>query len=52
MRDIVVPWFRFVGIVIVKRLVVGKFKPGPRDVTGGWDSLRYWLMDELLTDGV
>lgn len=46
-HEVVCPWFNFFGVVLVKRLIVGKFVPGPRP-TCGWGATRHWLMSGLL----
>ena len=50
-RECVVPWFNFFAILFVKRAIVGKFRPGPRNTDGGWQSFRHWIMAQLLSDG-
>ena len=42
-HDVVVPWFHFAAVVMIKRVVVGKFKPGPRPQSG-WGAFRHWIM--------
>ena len=50
-HDVVVPWFNFAAVVMVKRCIVGKFKIGKRDNSGGWGTFRHWIMAQLLPTG-
>lgn len=38
-------------VILIKRLIIGKFKPGPRDTSHPWQLLRHWLMAQLLPNG-
>jgi acyl-CoA synthetase (AMP-forming)/AMP-acid ligase II/carbonic anhydrase/acetyltransferase-like protein (isoleucine patch superfamily) len=48
-RAVVAPWFYMTAAILVKWIVIGKFKPGPRDVTSQWTLLRHWLASKLFS---
>lgn len=50
-NEIVCPWMYFFAVVFVKRVVIGPFKPGPKDNSGGWGTTRHWVMAQLLPSG-
>ncbi|TPX69966.1 hypothetical protein SpCBS45565_g02004 [Spizellomyces sp. 'palustris'] len=50
MRDTVSPFLYLAACILFKRLIIGKFKAGPRDLSQ-LGLLRYWLMQKLLGDG-
>merc|ERR1712194_22976 len=35
--------------ILVKRCIIGKFKPGPVDLTSNWQLMRHWLVASLFT---
>ena len=41
----------FFTVVFVKRVIIGPFKPGPKDTSGGWGTTRHWIMAQLLPSG-
>eukprot|EP00462_Mataza_sp_D1_P022772 CAMPEP_0175134990 /NCGR_PEP_ID=MMETSP0087-20121206/8473_1 /TAXON_ID=136419 /ORGANISM="Unknown Unknown, Strain D1" /LENGTH=1756 /DNA_ID=CAMNT_0016417589 /DNA_START=57 /DNA_END=5323 /DNA_ORIENTATION=- len=45
----VAPFMYLLGVIIVKRAIVGKFTPGP--ATGVWKPFQYWMMNFLLPGG-
>ncbi|BDA51313.1 probable peroxisomal-coenzyme A synthetase at N-terminal half [Coccomyxa sp. Obi] len=49
-RAVFTPMFNLAAVIVVKKLVIGKFKPGPRDMSQ-WGLLRHWLMAKLLPGG-
>ena len=44
------PFFNLAAVILVKRLVVGKFKAGKRDLSE-LGLLRHWLMGKLMPGG-
>ena len=46
-RAVFTPIFYLAAVIVVKKGVIGKFKPGPRDMSQ-WGLLRHWLMAKLL----
>jgi len=44
-RSVVSPWFKFGAVVLVKRLIIGRFHAGPK---GEWEHFQYWLMAKLI----
>jgi acetyltransferase-like isoleucine patch superfamily enzyme len=49
-RDNVVPFVYLFAVIIFKRLVIGKFKAGPR-CHSQLSLMRFWLMEKLLPGG-
>ncbi|KAI8093662.1 uncharacterized protein BX664DRAFT_261054 [Halteromyces radiatus] len=49
-RDNIVPFLYLFVVIIFKRLVIGKFKPGPRR-HDQISLMRFWLMEKLLPGG-
>ncbi|KAI8337869.1 hypothetical protein BC941DRAFT_352090 [Chlamydoabsidia padenii] len=49
-RDNVVPFVYLFAVILFKRLVIGKFKPGPRR-RDQVSLMRFWLMEKLLPGG-
>lgn len=49
-RAVFTPIFYLAAVIVVKKLVIGKFTPGPRDLSQ-WGLLRHWLMAKLLPGG-
>jgi acyl-CoA synthetase (AMP-forming)/AMP-acid ligase II/acetyltransferase-like isoleucine patch superfamily enzyme len=49
-RFCLVPFFRVFAVVLVKRLIIGKFKAGPRDLSQ-FGLLKHWLMAKLMPGG-
>jgi hypothetical protein len=49
-RVIVAPYFNLAAVLLVKRLVIGRFRPGPRDLSQR-GLLQYWLMARLMPGG-
>ena len=47
-RAVVLPFVELFAIILVKRIVIGRFVAGPRT---RWSHLQFWLMRELLPDG-
>ena len=45
-RITVSPFVYLFAIILVKRVIVGKFKAGPK--TGQWPRFQYWLMSALV----
>ena len=50
-NEIICPWVYFFTVVFVKRVIIGPFKPGPKDNSGGWGTTRHWIMAQLLPSG-
>lgn len=48
-RSILAPLFYMAAAIVVKRAIIGKFTPGPRDVTSEWQLLRHWLVATLFS---
>ncbi len=46
-RAILAPFFYMAAAIVVKRLVIGKFEEGPRDLTCQWHLSRHWLATHL-----
>ena len=44
------PFFHLAAVILVKRLVIGKFKAGKRDLSE-LGLLRHWLMAKLMPGG-
>ena len=49
-RAIIAPYFYLAAVLLVKRLIIGKFKAGPRDLSQ-WGLMRHWLMSKLMPGG-
>ena len=47
--SLIAPFFEMAAVIVVKRLVIGRFVEG--DNTSGWCRFQYWLMSALLPDG-
>jgi hypothetical protein len=48
-RALVSPMFYMAGAILVKKLVIGKFEPGPRDVDSEWQLIRHKLAATLFS---
>lgn len=48
-RAILAPILRMAASIVVKWLVIGKFKEGPRDVTSEWQLVRHYLAATLFS---
>ncbi len=48
-RSTIAPYFYMVAAVLMKWIVIGKFKPGPRDITNQWTLIRHWLAATLFS---
>lgn len=48
-RAVLAPFVYMTGAILVKWLVIGKFKPGPRDLTNQWTLMRHWLAATLFS---
>ena len=48
-RSIVAPFMYMFGSILVKRLIIGKFKEGPRDTTSEWELVRHMLAATLFS---
>ena len=46
-RAVIAPLLYMAGAIVVKRLIIGKFEPGPRDTTSEWQLCRHWLAAKL-----
>ena len=46
-RSILAPFVYMAAAIIVKWLIIGKFRPGPRDLTNQWTLARHWLAATL-----
>merc|ERR1740115_454107 len=44
-RSVVSPWFKFFSVVFVKRVIIGRFRAGPK---GEWEHFQYWLTQKLI----
>jgi acetyltransferase-like isoleucine patch superfamily enzyme len=42
-RSILAPYFYMFASILVKWFVIGKFRPGPRDITNQWTLMRHWF---------
>ena len=49
-RAVVTPLFYLAAVILVKRLVIGRFQAGPRDLSQR-ALIRHWLMAKLLPGG-
>ncbi|KAI9021385.1 hypothetical protein DFJ74DRAFT_707339 [Hyaloraphidium curvatum] len=49
-RTLLPPFLKLAHSLLVKRLLVGRFEPGPRDFSG-WGLFRHWLMRALGVSG-
>jgi acyl-CoA synthetase (AMP-forming)/AMP-acid ligase II/acetyltransferase-like isoleucine patch superfamily enzyme len=48
-RAIAAPFLYMTAAILVKWLIIGKFKRGPRDITSQWSLLRHWLAATLFS---
>jgi acyl-CoA synthetase (AMP-forming)/AMP-acid ligase II/acetyltransferase-like isoleucine patch superfamily enzyme len=48
-RSILAPIFYMFAAILVKWVVIGKFRPGLRDVTNQWTLMRHWLAATLFS---
>jgi acetyltransferase-like isoleucine patch superfamily enzyme len=48
-RAIFSPFFYMTAALVVKKLIIGKFEPGPRDTTSQWELLRHHLAATLFS---
>ena len=48
-RAIGAPVVHMLLAVLIKRLIIGKFRPGPRDTTSNWQLVRHQLASKLFT---
>ena len=48
-RSTVAPYFYMVASILAKWCVIGKFKPGPRDITNQWTLARHWMAATLFS---
>jgi len=48
-RGIFAPLVYMFIAILVKRCIIGKFKPGPVDLTSNWQLMRHWLVASLFT---
>ncbi|KAI9360488.1 acetyl-CoA synthetase-like protein [Zopfochytrium polystomum] len=51
-KHAVSPFLKIIVVIIIKRLIVGKFKAGPVDPRSQRTLVRRWLMNQLLGDGL
>lgn len=49
-RAVATPVFNMAAVILVKHLIIGRFEPGPRDLSQ-WGLLRHWLMAKLMPGG-
>ncbi|KAJ2955650.1 hypothetical protein NQZ79_g8377 [Umbelopsis isabellina] len=49
-RDNITPFFYLAAVLAIKKCIIGKFQPGPRD-RRQLSLLRYWLMEKLMPGG-
>jgi acyl-coenzyme A synthetase/AMP-(fatty) acid ligase/carbonic anhydrase/acetyltransferase-like protein (isoleucine patch superfamily)/acyl carrier protein len=48
-RALLSPFFYMFAAIVVKKLFIGKFEPGPWDTNSSWQKFRYWLAAALFT---
>lgn len=48
-RSILAPFFRMSAAILIKKVVIGKFKEGDRDLTSQWQLTRHWLASTLFS---
>ena len=48
-RALLSPFFYMFAAIVVKKLVIGKFEPGPRNTRSKWQNFRYWLAATLFS---
>ncbi len=48
-RAIVAPLVYMICAILVKRFIIGKFRPGPRDPTSEWEVVRHHLAANIFT---
>jgi serine acetyltransferase len=48
-RALVAPFFYMAPAILVKWVIIGKFKAGPRDLTSQWQLMRHWLAARLFS---
>jgi carbonic anhydrase/acetyltransferase-like protein (isoleucine patch superfamily)/acyl carrier protein len=48
-RALLSPFFYMFAALFVKKLIIGKFEPGPRNTRSEWDNFRHWLAAKLFT---
>ncbi len=42
-RSSIAPYFYMVAAVLAKWCIIGKFEPGPRDITNQWTLIKHWM---------
>ncbi|KAL3925093.1 MAG: hypothetical protein SGILL_000632 [Bacillariaceae sp.] len=48
-RSIAAPFLHMAAAILVKWVIIGKFKKGPRDITSQWTLMRHWLAATLFS---
>ncbi|CAJ1963092.1 unnamed protein product [Cylindrotheca closterium] len=48
-RTTIAPFLYMIAALFVKRVLIGKFRPGPRDASSEWDRMRVWLAGSLFS---
>lgn len=48
-RAILTPLVRMLVSIVIKRLIIGRFQPGPRDVTNQWQLSRHFLVSNMFS---
>jgi len=48
-KNLLTPFVKMTGALVVKWLIIGKFHAGPRDTTSEWQLLRHWLAATLFS---
>jgi len=48
-RSTVAPYFYMVAVILTKWCIIGKFEPGPRDITNQWTLVRHWMAATLFS---
>ena len=48
-RALLSPFFYMFAAIVVKKLVIGRFEPGPRNTRSDWENFRYWLAATLFS---
>jgi acyl-CoA synthetase (AMP-forming)/AMP-acid ligase II/acetyltransferase-like isoleucine patch superfamily enzyme len=48
-RALVAPFVYMAAAIVVKKVIIGKFQPGPRDTLSQWELMRHWLSATLFS---
>lgn len=48
-RAVIAPFVYMAVAIVIKWTIIGKFQPGPRDITSQWQLMRHWLAAKLFS---